>query len=43
MVERGFAWLGRFRRLNKDFEILTGTAENMIHIAMLEKTPANCG
>ncbi|ESQ15986.1 MAG: hypothetical protein N838_27790, partial [Thiohalocapsa sp. PB-PSB1] len=27
VVERTFAWLGRFRRLSKDFEILTGTAE----------------
>jgi hypothetical protein len=27
----------------KDLEILTGTAENMIRIAMLEKTLANCG
>ncbi|ESQ08430.1 MAG: hypothetical protein N838_22190 [Thiohalocapsa sp. PB-PSB1] len=43
VVERSFAWLGRFRRLSKDFEILTGTAENMIRIATLEKTLANCG
>jgi putative transposase len=43
VVERTFAWLGRFRRLSKDFEILTGTAENMIRIAMLKKTLANCG
>jgi putative transposase len=42
VVERTFAWLGRFRRLSKDFEILTGTAENMIRIAMLKKTLANC-
>jgi putative transposase len=43
VVERSFAWLGRFRRLSKDFEILTGTAENRIRIAMLKKTLANCG
>jgi putative transposase len=43
VVERSFAWRGRFRRLSKDSEILTGTAENMIRIAMLEKTLANCG
>ena len=35
IVERTFAWLGNFRRLSKDVEILTGTAENMIRIAML--------
>ncbi|HCS92148.1 MAG TPA: DDE transposase, partial [Chromatiaceae bacterium] len=37
------ACLGRFRRLSKDFETLTGTAENMSRIAMLKKTLANCG
>jgi len=37
VVERTFSWLGNFRRLSKDFEILTGTAENMIRIAMLKK------
>jgi putative transposase len=31
-----------FRRLSKDVEILTATAENMIRIAMLKKTLANC-
>lgn len=34
IVERTFAWLGNFRRLAKDVEILTGTAENIIRIAM---------
>ena len=42
VVERTFAWLGLFRRLSKDVEILTATAENMIRIAMLKKTLANC-
>ena len=42
MVERTFAWLGNFRRLAKDFEILTSTAENMIRIAMLKITLAKC-
>jgi putative transposase len=42
VVERTFAWLGQYRRLSKDFEILTGTAENMIRIAMLKKTLAKC-
>ena len=42
VVERTFAWLGHFRRLAKDVEILTGTAENMIRIAMLKTTLAKC-
>jgi putative transposase len=42
IVERTFAWLGAFRRLSKDFEILTGTAENIIRIAMLRTTLAKC-
>ena len=40
IVERTFAWLGNFRRLAKDVEILTATAENMIRIAMLRLTLA---
>lgn len=40
IVERTFAWLGNFRRLAKDVEILTATAENMIRIAMLKITLA---
>ncbi|WP_367025868.1 IS5 family transposase [Methylococcus sp. ANG] len=42
VVERTFAWLGSFRRLAKDVEILTATAENMIRIAMLKLTLAKC-
>jgi putative transposase len=42
IVERTFAWLGSFRRLSKDFEILTGTAENIIRIALLRTTLAKC-
>ena len=42
VVERTFAWLGKFRRLAKDFEILTASAENMIRIAMLKITLAKC-
>ncbi|MCB1794118.1 MAG: transposase, partial [Candidatus Competibacteraceae bacterium] len=42
IVERTFAWLGHFRRLAKDFEILINTAENMIRIAMLRLTIAKC-
>lgn len=38
IVERTFAWLGNFRRLAKDFEILTENAENFIRIAMIKIT-----
>jgi putative transposase len=34
VVERTFAWLGRFRRLAKDYEYLTATSENTIYLAM---------
>ena len=42
IIERTFAWLGGFRRLAKDFEILTCPAENMIRIAMIKITVAKC-
>lgn len=34
VVERTFAWLGRFRRLSKDYEYLPETAETMIYGCM---------
>ena len=34
VVERTFAWLGRYRRLSKDYEYLCSTTENWIYIAM---------
>jgi putative transposase len=42
VVERTFAWLNNFRRLAKDFEILTATSENIIRIAMIKLTLAKC-
>ena len=42
VVERTFAWLGNYRRLSKDYEILNLTAENMVRIAMLRITVAKC-
>jgi putative transposase len=35
IVERTFAWLGRFRRLSKDYEQLPETSEAMIYAAMI--------
>jgi putative transposase len=34
VVERTFAWLGRYRRLSKDYEYWCQTSENWIYIAM---------
>ena len=42
IVERTFAWLGNFRRLSKDYEILKRSAENMVRIAMIQITLAKC-
>ncbi|HSQ56472.1 MAG TPA: transposase, partial [Gemmata sp.] len=35
VVERTFSWLGRYRRLSKDYERLTETSEAMIQMAMI--------
>lgn len=35
IVERTFAWLGRFRRLSKDYEQRTDVSETMILLAMI--------
>lgn len=35
IVERTFGWLGRYRRLSKDYEYLTRTSEAMIRVAMI--------
>ena len=34
VVERTFAWLGRYRRLSQDYEYLTATSEAVIYLAM---------
>jgi putative transposase len=35
VVERTFAWLGRYRRLSKDYEQLPESSESMIYAAMV--------
>ncbi len=35
IVERTFGWLGRYRRLSKDYEVFTQTSEAMIRLAMI--------
>jgi putative transposase len=35
VVERTFAWLGRFRRMSEDYEFHPETSESMIHLAMI--------
>ena len=42
IVERTFAWINNFRRASKDFEILTNTAENVVHLAMISITLRKC-
>jgi len=36
VVERTFAWLGRYRRLSKDYEERTESSEAMIYVAMIQ-------
>lgn len=35
VVERTFAWLGRYRRLAKDYDFLPHTTETFIQLAMI--------
>jgi putative transposase len=35
VVERTFGWLGKYRRLSKDYETLPSSSENMIYLAMI--------
>lgn len=35
IVERTLAWLNKFRRLSKDYELLMNTSEQIIYLAMI--------
>ena len=35
IVERTFAWIGRYRRMSKDYEVLPATSEAMIYLVMI--------
>lgn len=37
VVERTFAWLGRYRRLSKDYERCTKSSEGMVYLASLHR------
>lgn len=36
VVERTFGWLGRYRRLNRDYERQARTGETMVYVAMIQ-------
>jgi len=35
VVERTFGWIGRYRRMSKDYEYLTSSSEAMVYLTML--------
>lgn len=35
IVERTFAWFGKFRRLSKDYELVTLTSLSMMYLVMI--------
>ena len=35
VVERTFGWLGRYRRMSKDYEALPETSETLIYVSMI--------
>lgn len=37
VVERTFGWLGRYRRLSRDFEHTTSSSENVVYIASIRR------
>jgi len=43
VVERTFGWLGRYRRLNRDYEAKAHTGEIMVYLAMIRLMLARLG
>lgn len=43
VVERTFGWLGRYRRLNRDYERQATTGETFVHLAMIRLMLARLG
>ena len=43
VVERTFGWLGRYRRLNRDYERQAETGESMVQLAMIRLMLARLG
>lgn len=43
VVERTFGWLGRYRRLNRDYERKARTGETFVHIAIIRLMLARLG
>ena len=41
VVERTFAWIGKYRRLSKDYEFYENTSESFIYIALIRKMLRN--
>ena len=37
VIERTFAWLGRYRRLSKDYEYLTENSEGLVYLASINR------
>lgn len=35
VVERTFAWIGRYRRMSKDYEYVTSSSESMVCLTMI--------
>jgi transposase len=42
VVERTFAWIGRYRRMSKDYEYLAKTSEVMIYLSMTKTMLKRC-